>query len=401
MISIFKQRSWQFVLALVLGVLSGLTQIPTLLALSAFVATVFISLLKLISIPLIFLAIVSTITQMKSVQEFRILGVQVFKYTLITTIIAALIGLILFLIINPVNATTALSFAQTADTPAGSYWDYLLKGIPANIVTPFSEGNVIAVLILALMMSFAILALPVSQKTLLADVFTALFSAILEIAKTILLFIPIAIWAFVTEFVATLETMESLTTVGLYLICVLLANLIQALIILPGLLKIKGISPITVFRAMAPALNVAFWSKSSAATLPLTLQCAKERLGISDKTAGFSLPLCTAINMNACAGFIIITVLFVAMSSGVDFSILEMITWVFIATLAAIGNAGVPMGCYFLSLALLSTMNVPLTLMFIILPFYTFLDMLETTINVWSDACVTSVVDAEQKAITK
>lgn len=395
MISILKQRSMQFILALVLGVITGFTQIPTLLAFSAFIATIFISLLKLISIPLIFLAIVSTITQMKNMQEFRILGVKVFKYTVLTTILAALIGLVIFLIINPVNTTAVLQLTETANTPSGSYWDYLIKGIPANIVAPFSEGNVIAVLVLALMMSFAILALPSAQKTLLSDVFTALFAAILEIAKTILLFIPIAIWAFVTEFVATVDTTQSLTTVGYYLICVLLANLIQAFIVLPCLLKYKGISPVKVFRAMSPALNVAFWSKSSAATLPLTLQCAKERLGISDKTAGFSLPLCTAINMNACAGFIIITVLFVAMSSGVEFSILEMLAWVFIATIAAIGNAGVPMGCYFLSLALLTTMNVPLTLMFIILPFYTFLDMLETTINVWSDACVTSVVDAE------
>ncbi len=399
MISILKQRSTHYIFALLLGIITGYCQIDSLIALAAFVATVFVNLLKLISIPLIFLAIVSTITKMNNLKEFRILGVQVFKYTILTTILAAFIGLILFLIINPVQSATVLELTQTPQTPAGSYWDYLIKGIPANIVTPFSEGNVIAVLVLALMMSFAILVLPSAQKTLLSDVFTALFAAVLEIAKTILLFIPIAIWAFVTEFVATLDTMESLTTIGLYLICVLAANLIQALIILPGLLKYKGISPIKVFRAMAPALNVAFWSKSSAATLPLTLQCAKERLGISEKTAGFSLPLCTAINMNACAGFIIITVLFVAMSNGIEFSMLEMVAWVLIATLAAIGNAGVPMGCYFLALALLSTMNVPLTLMFIILPFYTFLDMLETTINVWSDACVTSVVDAESTTI--
>lgn len=398
MTALLKKRSTHFILALILGIATGLSQIPTLIGTSAFVATVFVSLLKLISIPLIFLAIVSTITQMKDMQEFRILGIRVFKYTVITTIIAASIGLILFLLINPVHVGTHLEIAQTVDMPAGSYWDYLIKGIPANIVAPFSEGNVIAVLILALMMSFAILALPSKQKNLLSDVFTALFSAILEIAKTILLFIPIAIWAFVTEFVATLETMEALATVGLFLICVLAANLIQAIVILPGLLRYKGLSPIKVFQAMSPALNVAFWSKSSAATLPLTLQCAKERLGISEKTAGFSLPLCTAINMNACAGFIIITVLFVAMSNGIDFSLIEMIAWVFIATLAAIGNAGVPMGCYFLALALLSTMNVPLTLMFVILPFYTFLDMLETTINVWSDACVTAVVDAESQA---
>ena len=99
--------------------------------------------------------------------------------------------------------------------------------------------------------------------------------------------------------------------------------------------------------------------------------------------------------MNGCAGFIIITVLFVSMSNGLVFSPFELGAWVLIATLTAIGNAGVPMGCYFLSLALLTAMNVPLNLMFVILPFYAFIDMVETAINVWSDACVTAAVDKD------
>lgn len=402
MANVFKNRGMYILLALLLGIGAGLLKWSVFLSTATVITTMFVSLLKLISIPLIFLAIVSTITRMDSMQEFRVLGTQVFKYTLLTTILAATIGLILFLVINPTqhNMDALIQGVETAATPQGSYWDYLLQNIPSNLITPFSEGNVIAVLVLALMMSFAILVLPAKQKNLLSDIFGSLFSALLEIAKTIVRFIPIAIWAFVTEFVANLETMESLTTVGLYLLCVLLANLIQAVVVLPALLKYKGLSPITIFKGMAPALNVAFWSKSSAATLPVTMQCAQERLGVREKIAGFSLPLCTAINMNGCAGFIIITVMFVSMSAGLDFTLLEMIMWVLIATLAAIGNAGVPMGCYFLSLALLSTMNVPVTLMFIILPFYAFIDMLETAINVWSDACVTSVVDKENPAIT-
>jgi len=136
----------------------------------------------------------------------------------------------------------------------------------------------------------------------------------------------------------------------------------------------------------------------SGATLPVTLQCAKERLGISEKTAGFSLPFCTAVNMNACAGFITITVLFVAMSNGMTFSVFELLAWVLVATIAAIVNAGVPMGCYFLSLALLTTMNVPLNLMFVLLPFYAMIDMVDTAINVCSDAFVTAAVDTDLQA---
>ena len=101
--------------------------------------------------------------------------------------------------------------------------------------------------------------------------------------------------------------------------------------------------------------------------------------------------------MNACAAFILITVFFVTQSHGLHFDLWEKIAWIGIATIAAIGNAGVPMGCFFIASALLTTMNVPLTLMGVILPFYALLDMLESAINIWSDACVTMVVNEKSK----
>jgi Na+/H+-dicarboxylate symporter len=114
---------------------------------------------------------------------------------------------------------------------------------------------------------------------------------------------------------------------------------------------------------------------------------------MSPKVANFTLPLCTTINMNGCAAFILTTVLYVAMSYGMEFSPFELVLWIFIATLAAVGNAGVPMGCYFLASAFIAAMDVPMTIMGIILPFYTMIDMLESAINVWSDSCVAAVVD--------
>ncbi|MFI4956267.1 MAG: dicarboxylate/amino acid:cation symporter [Gammaproteobacteria bacterium] len=396
MMTMLRKPFVLLMVALFLGILTGLYPVPFLVASANTVAVIFVKLLKLISLPLIFLAVVATLTQMQSVTELRSLGGRVLKYTLLTTIIAASIALCLFLVLNPVQAGLTIGAVIPSYVPDTTYWDYLLKSIPSNLITPFSEGNVIAVLILALLMSFAILPLPARQKNLLSDLFASLFAAMLSIAKLILKFIPIAIWAFITQFIVDMDATKELTHVLVYLICVVSANLIQAFIVLPLLLKFKGISPIRTAKAMFPALNIAFWSKSSAATLPITLQCAKERLGISEKTAGFSLPICTTINMNGCAAFIIITVLFVSMSSGIHFSAFDMIAWIFIATLAAFGNAGVPMGCYFLSMALLTSMDVPLDLMFVILPFYVFIDMVETAINVWSDACVTAVVDKEE-----
>jgi len=175
------------------------------------------------------------------------------------------------------------------------------------------------------------------------------------------------------------------------------ANLIQAFVVLPILLKVKGISPLKLFKQMSSALSVAFFSKSSSASLPMAMTCAKEKAGLSEKVTNFSFPLCTTINMNACAAFILITVLFVSMVNGVQYTLPEMILWVLMATIGAAGNAGVPMGCYFIASAFLAAMNVPLNILGAILPLYTLLDMLETAINVWSDSCVTSIVDQETK----
>lgn len=190
-------------------------------------------------------------------------------------------------------------------------------------------------------------------------------------------------------------------SLAFYLFCVVAANLVQAFIVLPALLKAKGISPLATFKAMAPALSIAFFSKSSNAALPMAMKCAEERAGVSRKVATFTLPLCTTINMNACAAFILITVLFVSMSHGITYSIPELILWIFIATIAAVGNAGVPMGCYFMASAFLVAMNVPLNILGIILPFYAMIDMLESAINVWSDSCVVKMVneDLEKKQV--
>lgn len=143
---------------------------------------------------------------------------------------------------------------------------------------------------------------------------------------------------------------------------------------------------------MMPALTLAFFSKSSAGTLPVTMSTAETQLNLSPKISRFVLPLCTSLNMNGCAAFIFATVIFLMQNNGADITIFTLGMWVVIATIAAIGNAGVPMGCFFLSASLLTSMDVPIVLLGMILPFYTIIDMLETSLNVWSDSCVATVV---------
>lgn len=387
--------NYAFVLAALLGCGTGFLDIEILDQTASACSEVFINLLKLVSLPIIFLSIVSTASSMESVAEIKTLGKKVIKYTLLTTVAAAILALGLFNGIDPVRTTVVQQTEAIAAPSQPSYLNYLIHIIPSNIVQPFAENQVIGVLFLAMLFSFAILSLPSHNRSVIHQFFSSLYLAVMKITTWIVRLMPIGVWAFVTLFVKDFRQGLDIESLALYLVCVLLANILQAAVVLPAFLKWKGVSPIALFRGMFPALSVAFFTKSSSAALPMAIKCSQERAGISAKVASFSLPLCTTINMNACAAFILTTVLFVSMSQGMVYSPLEMVIWVFIATVAAVGNAGVPMGCYFLSSAFLAAMNVPLNILGVILPFYAMIDMLESAINVWSDSCVTAVVQKE------
>lgn len=361
------------------------------------ISELFINLLKLVSLPIIFLSIVSTATGMSNLEAVKNLGGRVMKYTLLTTITAAAIALAVFLFINPVASLQPVVAAESviASPDQGGYLSYLIRTIPSNFLQPFVENHVIGVLFLGLLFSAAVLSLPDEKRLPLHSFFSSLYSAVMVVTGWVVSLMPVAVAAFVLLFVAELQSGAlQFEGIALYLLCVVLANVLQACIVLPLLLKAKGIPVLMLAKGVFPALSLAFFSKSSSAALPMAMKCMRS-CGVSSKVADFALPLCTTINMNACAAFILTTVLFVSMSSGATFSAVELVSWIFIATIAAIGNAGVPMGCFFLASALLAAMNMPLATMGLILPFYAMIDMLESAINVWSDACVTAVVDRD------
>lgn len=392
-----------FTLAFILALLAGYINDPTLYAAATTISELFINLLKLVSVPIIFLSIVSTISGMDNAHEIKYLGKSVVKYTLLTTIIAATIALIIFIGVDPVRSQTNEILPSVKNAAQDGYLTYLIQSIPSNIVQPFSESHVIGVLFIALLFSMAILNIPQQNRTILHSFFSSLYAAVMKVTSWIVRLLPLAIWSFITLFIKDMQSGFEIKNLAFYLCCVIAANLIQGLIVLPILLKIKGVPPVKLFKAMLPALSLAFFTKSSSAALPLAMKCAQERGQVSSKVANFTFPLCTTINMNACAAFILITVLFVSMSNGMVFSPIELVLWIFIATIAAIGNAGVPMGCYFLTSAFLVSMNVPLNILGIILPFYSLIDMLESAINVWSDSCVAAVVNQEtsEKSLVK
>jgi len=404
--TIFKQalssKGILMLLALALGVASGLLGGSFIQETATIVSDIYIKFLKLISTPLVFLSICSTISSIERFGEARFLGSRVIFYTLLTTLIAAVIGLGLFIILQPrIGIEGLASFDLKTSPTIGNYKEFLMGILPSNIIEVFLNNNVIGAMMIAFLVGFAVLRLESPKKDFMKTLFASLFDVLIKVTESILIFLPLAIWAFVTLFIKEQATPNgAFNVLTVYFLTVLSANLIQALVVLPILLKMKGYAPLTVMRAYLPALSMAFFTKSSNATLPTTLHCAQVNSKLSKKVSNFSLPLCVTCNMNACAAFILITTLFVASSHGITFSPVELILWTTLATIAAVGNAGVPMGCYFLTGAFLNAMDVPLTIMGLILPLYALLDMVETAVNVWSDGVIAAVVEMDVKRKT-
>ena len=359
---------------------------PAMSAAAHFCITVFMRLMKFLSLPILFFAILATMSQFASLEEVKRKLGTVLTWTLLTTFIAALVAAILFYVINPVVVHSAHHTTTT------SHMDALKAVIPDNIITMFSEQNVIAVVLFGLLLGAVTLWLPDDVKGTVSRTYRAFNMVFMTMARGLIFCLPFVLWAFAYQWVDQLDEHVSATmTLGWYALTIMLANTVQAFVVLPLILKSQQCSPSRLFKAMWPALNMAFFTKSSSATLPLSIECAVKRAKLPEKTIQYTMPLCATVNMNGCAAFIYITVMFVAQSYGVEFTLVEQIMWIFLSVVAAFGNAGVPMGCYFMSQAYLVMMDVPTSLMALILPFYAFLDMYETAINIWSDSCVSAI----------
>ena len=205
--------------------------------------------------------------------------------------------------------------------------------------------------------------------------------------------LPLGIVAFAAQLSAQVSAGVVADSIGKYVLVVLGGNVIQFFIVLPLFLLSRGLNPIHVLGRMMPAVLMALFTKSSAATLPVTMETAEQRLGVRKETARFVLPICTTINMNGCAAFILVTSLFVMQNGGTPLTLSAILLWILISVISAVGNAGVPMGCFFLTLSLMSGIGAPVAVLGIILPIYTVIDMVETAENVWSDSCVAAMVD--------
>ncbi len=391
--------------ALILGAILGALGIEVLNGMMNFVATVYTRLFQLLAVPTIALAVITTLSSLGNQADTGKIFRHAIVYTLLTTIAAAAVGLVLYNIVAPGNLPTDMVLSGTSELPQNleqtSYYDHILGVIPNNIIKPFAEGNVLSILLLAAAAGIALAKMPQSnKKEVVVKGLLGLQDLLFMLIRGLIWALPLGIVAFAAQLSAQFSSGIVMDSLGKYVAIILGGNVIQFFIVLPLFLLARGINPVRTLSKMMPAVLMALFTKSSAATLPVTMNTAETRMGVSNKVSRFVLPICTTINMNGCAAFILVTSLFLMQNGGIQLSLSTMILWLFISVLSAVGNAGVPMGCYFLTLSLMSGMNAPIGIMGIILPIYTIIDMIETAENVWSDSCVCAMVDKDmQKSI--
>ena len=388
------KRTLIWLSALVVGAVLGALGIAWLDAVMNIVATVYTRLFQLLAVPTIVLAVTTTFATFGSKGMGRLFG-RTLTYTLLTTTLAAAVGAILYVVVAPGSLQLETSNTQllTSNTQT-SYTDHLISIVPDNIVRPFLEGNVLSLLLLAFAVGIGLSRMAESErKAAVVNGLLGLQDLLFLLIRGLVWTLPLGIVAFSAQLSALLSAGVVANAIGRYVLVVLGGNAIQFFVVLPLLLLARGLNPIRVLGRMMPAVLMALFTKSSAATLPVTIETAEQRLGIRRQTARFVLPVCTTINMNGCAAFILVTSLFVMQNGGMTLSLPLILLWLLISVVAAVGNAGVPMGCYFLTLSLMSGIGAPVAVLGIILPIYTIIDMVETAENVWSDSCVAAMTD--------
>lgn len=388
---LWKQIFTALTLGLILGIALNQSGNSEYAASLKPIGDLFLNGIKMLIVPLIFISLVSGVTSLRDMSTMGRLSFKTLALYLGTTAVAIIIGLTLATIFQPgVGIDLGSAKAVTvADSP--SLVATLVGLVPANPVAAFAQGNVLQIIVFAILFGLAITLAGESAKPVkvfmdsLAEVFYKFTSIIISFA-------PYGVFALIT-WVAGTYGLELLAPLAKVIGVVYLGCFIHALVVYTGLIKfVARLSPVRYVQGIIEPAIVAFSSTSSAGTLPITMMSAERNLGVSRGVSSFVLPLGTTINMDGTALYQGVCALFVAQAYGIDLSLAQYATIVLTATLASIGTAGVPgAGLIMLSLVLTSV-GLPLEGVAIIAGIDRVLDMARTSLNVVGDCAVAVLV---------
>lgn len=386
---------WQILIALPLAVLYGIFFSEHVNYIS-WMGTIFLRALQMIIIPLVISSIISGVTNIGSAGNLGRLGLKTMTYYLATSTIAILTGLVLVNLVKPgVGADLNLSGGVELGLTSHSFKDTLIHIVPDNIFSSMTQnGEMLSVIFFALIFGFFITQVPAKSKELMTDFFNAAFDVMMKVTLFIIRFTPFGIFGLVAEKVAQQDDLGALVqSLGTYMLVVLAALAVHALITLPLIVRFVGkASPLKHFKAVKTALLTAFSTSSSNATLPLTIEAVEENDGVSNKISSFTLPLGATINMDGTALYECVAVMFIAQAYGFELSFWQQFIVVFTSILASIGAAGVPMAGLVMITIILTAVGLPLEGVGLILAVDRILDMFRTATNVWSDSCGAVVI---------
>jgi len=383
---------WQILIALFLGVIVGSLFGERILWIS-FLGDIFLRLLKMIIIPLIIASIISGVTSVGSAKKLGKLGAKTFIYYISTSLLAIITGLILVNIVQPgVGADLGLEEAPTGLSTIDSPVDILYRLIPVNPVASMADGEILPIIFFCIFFGFFVTRLPESSRIRVTQLFETFFEIMMKMTGVIIRLAPIGVFGLMVKIVAK-TGFSAFVPLLSYMSVVAGGLLIHALITLPLVLALVAkVNPLEFFRNMSDALTTAFSTSSSSATLPLTITSVEKKAGVSNKITSFVLPLGSTINMDGTALYECVAAIFIAQAYGIDLSFTQQIIVVMTALLASIGAAGIPMAGLVMMSIILNAVGLPLEGVGLIIAVDRVLDMMRTTVNVWSDSVGTITI---------
>ena len=418
---------WQIIIGLVLGVLFGI--VAAINHWGQFTAdwiapfgTIFVNLLKLIAVPLVMASLVTGVASLADLTKLSRMGGKTIAIYLATTVVAICIGLLLVNALQPgasipddVAANLQATYQEEMDQRSGDVQLAKERGplqplvdiVPQNIIGAAGNNrNMLQVVFFALFIGIGLILVRNERTEIVLKFFQGLNDVVIKLVDVIMLIAPIGVFALIAGTITSIagdslaSVLELLRSLGFYALVVFLGLVLHVVIVYGGL--VHFISPLTLrqfFRGISPAQLLAFSTSSSAATLPVTMECARENLGVKKEVASFVLPLGATINLDGTAMYQSIAAVFIAQALGMELDFAAQLTIVLTALLASIGAAPVPGAGLIMLVIILEAIGVPSGGVALILGVDRILDMLRTTANVTGDAMVSVLVNASEAKV--
>ena len=401
------QLHWQILIALVLAALAGsLTGLDATLfgiryyAVFDFIGTLFLNALKMLIVQLVVSSIIVGIAGIGSGGAFGRLGLKTLGYYAATSLFAILVGLTIVNMTTPgiidgQPAKEQLGMEQVSDEVvahvegkgAGDLVGIFLRMVPTNIVAAAADGQMLGLIFFSLLFGFFMTKIEEPYAESQYKLWSGLFQVMMKITDWVMKFAPLGVFGLVAKVVAS-TGFAAIVPLAWFFFSVLAGLAVHFLLVLPALLYFVGrVNPLRHYRAMAPALLTAFSTSSSAATLPLTMECVEKNAGVSNRTSSFVLPLGATVNMDGTALYECVAAMFIAQAYGIELGFVQQFTIVLLALVTSIGVAAIPSASLVAITIILAAIGLPLEAIGLILAVDRVLDMCRTAVNVFSDSC--------------